>query len=594
VCCRVFKCYKHLHKCHVQKRVNFALKWSSRPADLPRHWLMCKTIYIVSLIINMRLPEYNPSSDSSGGFAHNNMATIGFCECPYEFESEREQDPIAFLRSFREYAIAIGWSDLQRVVAFKLALKGDAGVWIQKRGSGESLEELEAAFIKRFRPANFRVRCITELAEAAKQPGESLRALLDRMKVIALRGELPETVLLAMVLKALPVGMANALAITYESLTWETLCQVCSIWMVTQEKREIASSCFAISRERLEEHAGINKYCCSKRWAGRRHRMERQSKKCYTREESRAETTPFRGKCVFCGTFGHKAIRCEELKRLRKNQQGECMVVQQASMMKESICLCSDKSGAERPMIPVSIQGRRLHALCDTGSSLSLLDSSVVLGLKLEKAKSKITTANGCDVEVIGKVTIPVSIGQTSSMVEFVVCKGLVQECVFGSDFMKLHGTRIKFRAKKKGDVRVHVDGVENSQERREIVAKKEVMDFNGNKDTQKINEHYNEKFSYDEANLNNRDLGYIGRDAGRARYEKPIRNVSLKSTSSIPKIVMGSCELLSERLRSKIESVRGDEMEDIGEREPYEYKNKIRKNIKNIPEWDNIAVKVF
>jgi len=213
----------------------------------------------------------------------------------------REQDPVAFLRSFKEYAAAIGWSDCQKVIAFKLALRGEAGIWLQTQEFNKSLESQEVDFIKRFQPANSIVKCITELAEVVMQPGKSLLAFLDRMKMIALRGQLPENVLLAMALKALPVEMVNRLVIAPEGLTWEFLRQTCSVWMDDHGDGESNGTEMFCDGGRKEESVS-QKRGNSKEW--RKDAPKR----------GRTETIPFKGHCMFCDRIGHKKQIVRSLK----------------------------------------------------------------------------------------------------------------------------------------------------------------------------------------------------------------------------------------------------------------------------------------
>ena len=60
----------------------------------------------------------------------------------------------------------------------------------------------------------------------------------------------------------------------------------------------------------------------------------------------------------------------------------------------------------ERPEVKIEINGRRVKALCDTGSDLNLLNVSMIGDLPVYPAKITIFSANDEELSVIGKTTI--------------------------------------------------------------------------------------------------------------------------------------------------------------------------------------------
>ena len=154
---------------------------------------------------------------------HNNLATARTVSSPYKFSSAKSQNPEVFLQDLREFTTAMEYSESQTKIAFKLSLEGEALSWLRSLPVEMNVKELESLFRERFVPSNNAVVCITELAEAVRSEEESILAFLDRLRGIASRGKLPEDVLLAMTLKALPREMANRLVMYPEGLSWINL-----------------------------------------------------------------------------------------------------------------------------------------------------------------------------------------------------------------------------------------------------------------------------------------------------------------------------------------------------------------------------------
>lgn len=112
-------------------------------------------------------------------------------------------------------------------IDFKISLIGEARRWVDSQERTKTLNELYVGFMQRFTPANYQIAMVSELSEMNIQQGESLLSFLDRMKGVALRGDLPDTLLVAMALKALPRFITNKLVVTGDGFTWNQLYGLC-------------------------------------------------------------------------------------------------------------------------------------------------------------------------------------------------------------------------------------------------------------------------------------------------------------------------------------------------------------------------------
>lgn len=104
-----------------------------------------------------------------------------------------------------------------------------------------------------------------------------------------------------------------------------------------------------------------------------------------------------------------------------------------------------------RPVRQININNRKVWALLDTGSSATLIKSSVakMMGLQPEDLASprvgvSLTTASGEALDFEGSFRGTVSFGEKSAMCDILVVKNLRRECILGIDAMAGLGLTMK------------------------------------------------------------------------------------------------------------------------------------------------------
>ena len=91
--------------------------------------------------------------------------------------------------------------------------------------------------------------------------------------------------------------------------------------------------------------------------------------------------------------------------------------------------------------IPVQVKKVRCNALVDTGATRSCISREFHEILQSPTLKtvqrSKVISANGSTINVLGITTCPVTIGKKLFNVDFLVCDNIRRPCYIGLDFLR-------------------------------------------------------------------------------------------------------------------------------------------------------------
>lgn len=204
-------------------------------------------------------------------------------------------------------------------------------------------------------------------------------SFLDKAKGISLRGGVPEQVLLALALRALPKDLASRLIMWGQShgngLTWDTMYDACNQWEITG----------LISHTPVE----VNEVTSG-------HRYPRQGQR----------PGGLKRKCSFCEKSGHSTDNCFKLRDWKRGQHGVNQnTAEQAARGQDDSnhpnkgpTIYSSSSlgrSLKRPMAIINTSWRQCSALIDTGSDLNLIRSDIIKSKKWQPSELTIRNANG-------------------------------------------------------------------------------------------------------------------------------------------------------------------------------------------------------
>ena len=116
-----------------------------------------------------------------------------------------------------------------------------------------------------------------------------------------------------------------------------------------------------------------------------------------------------------------------------------------------TICIASTVAELDRNIIQISINGRKTHALVDTGANISCISEPLLhkLNISAPFEQSRIQQVVGVGGEVhavLGQVTLCFSIGGVQLSQKFHVFKHLQYSCILGEDFLSNHNISINIR----------------------------------------------------------------------------------------------------------------------------------------------------
>ncbi|KAM0677482.1 hypothetical protein BDAP_001983 [Binucleata daphniae] len=187
---------------------------------------------------------------------------------PFKYSGLPHEDISTFLDELTQYTHVHKLTELQTTYLFKLSLHGEAKTWVRGMPDDMALQPLISSMVTRFQSRNTQLFYIKKLLHACQQTEKtSLLSLLDELKIIAKKGEIPEDVVTTMALTALSDDWEGRICTTQtpgKKLDFNELYRIATIYKNLKpqnNKHYNDSEAFKITTTKNNEHKLNEKWC---------------------------------------------------------------------------------------------------------------------------------------------------------------------------------------------------------------------------------------------------------------------------------------------------------------------------------------------
>ncbi|KAF9760911.1 Transposon Ty3-I Gag-Pol polyprotein [Nosema granulosis] len=323
-------------------------------------------------------------------------------------------DPEVFIRNLRDWAHINNWNEKRTIYAFRLSMRGEAENWVNSMRDVESLEELIEKFKERFIGKTLVLTIIKDMAKMTYGGTDTVLGFLDKMAGMARRAKLPEDVLVALSLNALPDEMGKLILLNSQGgLTWTNMYQACG--NLRNCKSTPTSMVMAINRtgsgEQKRDLRNIN--------------------------------------CFVCGKRGHMAKNCLQNSFNKRNRslsvrECEAQEMEEETQNKRDLNYfihCINKCY----VVKVSVNKYIVNALIDSGSMANIIGRELVGKDEIKPTKTRLRTADGSDLKVVGQSSLTIWVEDRKLKTDFYVCDGIKTQCILGMPFLKENKITLTF-----------------------------------------------------------------------------------------------------------------------------------------------------
>ncbi len=239
------------------------------------------------------------------------------------------------------------------------------------------------------------------MAEAKLTKFDDYMCFLDFMLSTGRKGNLPDDVIIANILRALPENIGEKVLYTDDNLTIKKLYSF-------------------LSNLKIKKEEDLEKFCNQ-----------------VVKKDNKNDRF-----CIFCSTKGHTANYCFKLKKRFKEKKQKVNLINEVSEENESK---ENKKfyylftmGSNLPIVKCLFNNNKmLNVLFDTGCYWNLINSKHVSNLKLDKISIQLKGANSLPISVKGKLkNFSVVVNDTTYKVDFIVVENICVDMILGFKFL--------------------------------------------------------------------------------------------------------------------------------------------------------------
>ncbi len=333
----------------------------------------------------------------------NNMAMLTNRITPNKFSNAKQMDPDVFLDNMLAYVTAVNCDEKSSLLFFKMSLEGEASTWLQTLPKEISFDDLCHEFRVRWSTKNKTLSAINELADAKLEKFSDYMCFLDYMVSVGNKGKLPENIIIANILRALPVNIGEKILYNEENLSISRLYSFLGNLKIRKEEEKIDFCNPILNKDKKTERF-----------------------------------------CIYCSKKGHTANYCFELKKKFKNKKQNVHCIKKEDEENKKfiyVFLFNNKLPVRKYIFNQKIE---LNVLLDTGCYLNLINSKYVRDSQIKKSKIILKNANSSPIRVLGSVeNVSILVEGKEYSPNLIVVEDLCVDAILGFKFLSENKFRL-------------------------------------------------------------------------------------------------------------------------------------------------------
>lgn len=346
-----------------------------------------------------------------------------------------------WITDFEDTATLFGWTELQRVVFAKKSLAGPAKLLIESEGVMRTWQQFKAVLTKEFSDKVNSAELHEMLRKRKLTRDETVQEYYLTMKEMASRGKIEPEALIQHVIDGISDDSSNKLVL-YGTKTLEDFKERIKTYEAIRKKNVEKTKSDREKETSSKKKEAIRKQATFKKTE---EKVQDPATRCYNcgargHLSKDCKKKELGKKCFRCQKFGHTAAQCdlaEESKTEKKQVNVNTICAPQANKMFKE----------------VSIKGKRLDALIDTGSQVTIMREDIYNDFKLGQLLDTniwLTGFGKNEVRSLGcfQTIIEIDSEQFPCLMHVVRSDAMNSSVIIGSDILNL------------AEVIINIDGI--------------------------------------------------------------------------------------------------------------------------------------
>jgi hypothetical protein len=355
------------------------------------------------------------------------------------FSGNPDEDVQSFVSDFTEYLILIHAPEHLSKILLSQSLQGSAKQWFSTVLRSASLQDMISQLVMRFESSNKLATALNIISDTRYNYQTPLLQYLDKMKLTAMRGQISEEVLLAMVYKNMPPEVQSKINISRQNneVSWENIYYMAKIFDETPKPKVTYPETFAIGSARYNKQ--------------HRDRTPIQGKAYKKNQKNKGKY------CKYHRSQFHSTEECRVLKNKvnhvdcdEDDEEDHEYNENDNKINKTSHSYITlNQIRSHFIVLYIKFNNMVLNCLLDTGSQLNIIKYHKNLHSLIMPSTENLYAANNSPMKVKGEIkNLKFKIDETAYISNFLVVENISQECILGLNFINEYVKNIEFGTK--------------------------------------------------------------------------------------------------------------------------------------------------